>query len=194
MSSSLDFPTLEKRLADWMRKAQGGDSSAYRELLLEVRPILKNYMQRGLRRMGIRDLISADDLTQDTLLALHSKRDTYDPALLFTPWIFAIARYKLIDSGRKRRHEAPIEDLSFFDSIPAPESGAPDRRAGPELERLLEALPSKQREVLRLAKIQGLSMEEVARSTGMSVANAKVSIHRAIKTLRAKFRKDADSS
>lgn len=193
MSGSLDLSALERRLADRMRSAQRGDSTAYRELLLEVRPILQNYLQRGLRRMGSHDPGAAEDLVQETLLALHDKRSTYDPSQLFTPWIYAIARYKLIDSGRKRKREAPVEEIGFFESIPAPESGSPDGMAETDVDTLLATLPARQREVLELAKLQGLSMEEVASKTGMTVGNAKVTVHRALKSLRSKLGKDVRS-
>lgn len=185
----------EKALAELMRRTQAGDQVAYRELLVEVRTLLIRYATRTLGRMGIHDPSAAEDLTQETLMALHQKRATYDPGLLFTPWLYAIARYKLIDFGRRS-----LRGSRVFVELPDAELGDACASGSVELIEgqldvfgLLNGLPAKQRELLEQVKIQGASVAEVSLRTGMSESAVKVGVHRAIKALGSKLRKGEES-
>jgi RNA polymerase sigma-70 factor (ECF subfamily) len=104
-----------------------------------------------------------DDAVQDTLLAIHEKRHTYDPARPFEPWLAAIARYKWIDRLRAMKG-APTEELS--EDIPVTDHGDTVASAW-SLERLLAKLKPAQSDVIRLVKLQGLSVEEAAARTGL---------------------------
>jgi len=179
----------ELTLAQLMRKAQEGDADAYRTLLSSVQAIMKVYVKNTLRRMGTDDHALCEDLVQDVLVAIHEKRHTYDAARLFTPWLFAIARYKLIDSGRKLRTQRagrftiPLEDIA--ETMAEPVFSDPSTVS--DLERLLEDLPERSRRVLEFVKIEGLSIAEAAAREEMSESAVKVSVHRAIKSLRLKL-------
>ena len=81
---------------------------------------------------------------QETLLAMHNKRDTYDPGQPVTPWMFAIARYKLVDllrgrAGREALHDPIDED---FEGL-ASEAGAAAQEARRDLSVWLERWQSK---------------------------------------------------
>ena len=103
--------------SDWgvlMAAAQSGDARIYHGLLREVGGWLRRYFARRLPPAMV------DDAVQDTLLAVHEKRHTYDPARPFDPWLAAIARYKWIDRLRAMK-AAPTEALS--EDIPVNDHG-----------------------------------------------------------------------
>lgn len=76
-----------------MGRALAGESAAYRELLLQLGRHLRAYFRKRLSRLPD----DVEDLVQETLLAVHSRRHTYDPALPLTAWVHAIAHYKLVE-------------------------------------------------------------------------------------------------
>lgn len=167
-----------------MVAALGGDQAAYRALLAALAPHLRAYFTR---RTGHAD---AEDLVQETLIAIHTKRATYDPSLPFTAWLHAIARYKLIDHFRrmKLRRTLPIEDA---ESVVAESFDGESVAARRDVERLLAMLPEKKRELVRQVKIEGLSTAEAAARSGISESAVKVGVHRALKALSAMIGRDA---
>jgi RNA polymerase sigma-70 factor (ECF subfamily) len=90
----------ESQWADWMRSANAGDSEAYRRLLEALTPILRMIVRRGFTRAGLSGS-DVEDVVQETLLAIHLKRQTWDADQLFTPWVRAVARNKPIDNLRR---------------------------------------------------------------------------------------------
>jgi RNA polymerase sigma-70 factor (ECF subfamily) len=173
----------------WLR-AQQGDERAYREALERIAQRLRGYLRR--RMQSLPDEI--EDLVQETLLALHLQRGTYDPALHVSAWVLAIARHKLVDLWRRRgRQEAlhdPIDDLDEG-ALPSSADETGDGEARRDLGRLLEALPPAQRDAILLTKVQGLSVAEAAARTGASVAAVKVPVHRGLRRLAALVRGEA---
>lgn len=167
----------EPRLKALMVAALGGDAASYRALLAELAPHLRGYFAR---RGGGAD---AEDLVQETLIAIHTRRASYDPGLPFTAWLHAIARYKLIDHFRRARlrRTLPLEDAGAVLADEDAESVGARR----DVERLLAALPERKRDLVRQVKIEGLSTAEAAARTGLSQSAVKVGIHRALKTLSA---------
>ena len=95
--------TQFKRLFLMSRK---GDQAAYRLLLEGLGALLKLFLM-GTMNPRMRSKEQVEDLVQDVLISIHKKRDLYSDELPFLPWVFAIARYRLIDSLRmeKRRPE-----------------------------------------------------------------------------------------
>jgi RNA polymerase sigma-70 factor (ECF subfamily) len=130
-----------------------------------------------------------DDAVQDTLLAIHEKRHTYDPARPFGPWLAAIARYKWIDRLRSMKAR-PTEALSDTISVGDHEEAV---TSATSLERLLRDLKPAQSEVIRLVKLQGFSIEEAAAKTGQSVSLVKVNIHRGLARLASVVRGRSDA-
>lgn len=174
----------EAEVRELMLRGMDGDNAAYRRLL--------DLLSRGLRAYFMRRLSAApadvEDLVQETLLALHVRRASYDPARPFTAWAHAIARHKLIDFWRRRNLRAtlPLDTLADF---LAGASGAPDDAL--DLTRALHTLPSRQRELVEAVKIEGDSLAEAGGRLGMSEGAAKVALHRALKHL-AKGMRHAD--
>ncbi|WP_254070393.1 sigma-70 family RNA polymerase sigma factor [Acidisphaera sp. L21] len=168
--------------ADLMIAAQAGDAAAYRRLLMALDRWLGRYFTRRLPSATVEDTV------QDTLLAIHEKRHTYDPARPFEPWLAAIARYKWIDRLRSM-HTKPTVTLT--DDIAIGDHGDAVSSAW-SLERLLRELKPAQSDAIRLVKLQGLSVEEAADITGQSPSLVKVNIHRGLGRLRTLVHGRAD--
>lgn len=166
----------EEKYRAWMVAALAGDGVAYRKLLAAVSGNLRVYYQR---RLGPAD---AEDLVQETLAAIHSRRGTYDTSLPFTAWVYGIARYKIIDVYRrnKRRPTVSIDDVHELFANDEAEAANAKR----DIEKLLAMLPEKQADLVRKIKLEGLSVEQVAARMGMSQSAVKVGVHRALKALR----------
>lgn len=179
MTSDATHDAFESGLKPLWMRAQMGDETAYREALLRIAARLRRYF--GRRLMALPDEV--EDLVQETLLALHLQRGTYDEALPVSSWVYAIARHKLVDLWRRRgRREAlhePIDDLDEQDHPAAPDE-QPARR---DVAVLLESLPAAQRQAILMTKIEGLSMIEASQRSGVSVAALKVQVHRGLKRL-----------
>jgi RNA polymerase sigma-70 factor (ECF subfamily) len=173
----------EAELKQLMVGGLGGDERSYRMLLEELSRYLRGYFRVKLTRAGYGPA-EAEDLLQEVLMAIHTRRHTYDTAELFTPWMHAIARYKLIDYLRraKGRHAAvdidDAEDIAAADTHAAAESSH-------DLQRLLSQIPSKMRQAIQSVKIDGLSVAEAAKRDGMSESAVKINIHRGLKALAA---------
>jgi len=168
---------LEAQLKALMVAGQAGDAAAQSRLLTRLAGNLRAYFARRLARSAL----DVEDMVQEVLLAVHLKRETYDPRFDFTPWVFAIARYKLIDQFRRAgaRPAVPLDDAGELLAAENPEEGAVRR----DIDTLLSRLPPRQRALLRDVKLQGFSMEEAAGRAGISVTAAKVSVHRTMKRL-----------
>ncbi len=162
----------------WLR-AQSGDEVAYRDCLERIAKRLRAFLRR--RMQGLPD--DVEDLVQETLLALHTQRGTYDPALPVSAWVLAIARHKLVDLWRRRgRQDAlhdPLDDVD--ESLLA--ADAREGAAHRDLDQLLRTLPEVQRMAIVLTKIEGLSVAETADRTGASASAVKVQVHRGLKRL-----------
>jgi RNA polymerase sigma-70 factor (ECF subfamily) len=173
----------EAELKNLMVAGLDGDAAAHRSLLEALSRRLRAYYKGKLVRIG-RGATEAEDLVQEALIAIHTQRHTYDPAEPLTPWVHAIARYKLIDHLRHTRAsmaDVPIED--------AGEVMAQDDHVGAEsafdLHRLLSRLPDKMRRAIQCVKLDGLSVAEAASRCGISESDVKVSVHRGLKALAA---------
>ncbi len=175
--------THEAELRALMTAGLNGDAAAHRALLDRLSRHLRAYYKNKLARIG-RSAAEAEDLVQDALIAIHTRRHTYDAGELFTPWMHAIARYKLID--HLRHTKASIKDVPIEH---ADEVLAHDDHAGAEsaldLNRLLARMPEKMQRAIRHVKLEGLSVAEAAVLCGMSESAVKVSVHRGLKAMAA---------
>lgn len=171
-----------RRRSGWMELAQRGDAKAYRALLDDLGPTLVRFLRRR-----VRDRQDLADAYQDTFLALHRARHTYQPMRPIEPWLFAIARNVAADYGRRWERRRKHELLTETDPEPAVELPPPD--FGSELDTAIRALPNRQREALQLLKFQGLSVREAAARVGTTPGALKLRAHRAYLALKAAFRK-----
>lgn len=165
-----------------MAAAQAGHAAAYRRLLDEIRHWLNGFYGRRLPPGMVEDAV------QETLIAIHEKRHTYDPERPFRPWLMAVARYKWIDRlrsmSRSRTEELP-DDIAIEDHGSSVTSAV-------VLARLMSELKPSQAEAIRLVKIEGFSVEEASERTGQSGSLIKVNIHRGLARLASIVQKQAD--
>lgn len=171
--------------AEAMRAERRGDDAAYSQLLREIAELLRRLVRARLAQFGLsRD--EAEDLVQEILIGLHTKRHTWDPDRPFMPWLFAVTRYKFVDAARKMRREAArrfdITMDELAEVIAAP-SDDPDR--GLDLERHLATLPQGQRSVVRSLAIDGASVKDTAKKLDTSEGAVRVTFHRALRRLRS---------
>jgi RNA polymerase sigma-70 factor (ECF subfamily) len=170
-----------------MRQAVAGDSAAYQRLLRAITPVLRATAQRGLARAG-QPTDSSEDIVQETLLAVHLKRHTWDPTAPFGPWLFAIARNKLIDALRRRGRRVFVDIDEFADVLP----GEPEKETASahEVDQHLAGLPERQRDVVRAIAVDSASIKETAAKFTMSEGAVRVALHRGLASLAAKLRGD----
>lgn len=176
--------TLEQQLKPLMLMGLAGDTAAQRQLLELCAERLRDYYRRRLPGPEP----DVEDLVQETLIAIHQRRASYDVRRPFTVWLHAIARYKLADllRNRQRRREAQLSNAAWLIES---EHEALELGVSYDVERLLDILPDQQREAVRLTKLDGLSVAEAADRTGCSVSNIKVLTHRGIRAMMAETRK-----
>lgn len=175
---------LESSLKPLWLRAQAGDEAAYRDCLALIAARLRGYLRRRLSDRPE----DVEDLVQETLLALHLQRGTYDPSLTVSAWVVAIARHKLVDHWRRwGRREGLHDALDDVDEALLAVDGE-DRGAARDLETLLSELPAAQRRAIVLTKLEGLSVAQAAERSGASESAIKVQVHRGLKRLAALVR------
>lgn len=173
----------ERELADLLRAAIAGDERAYALFLEGVSTPVRAYLRRKITYGGV----DAEDVLQETLLAIHLKRHTWMPDAAVMPWVYAIARFKLIDAFRRRgrRVEIAVDDIA--DSYAQPEEEAVSER---DIGRALEGLAPGQRSVVAAISVEGRSVEETARRFGMKEAAVRVALHRGLAAIARRFGRD----
>ena len=173
--------TSEDQLKAWMIGGLGGDATDHGRLLRALLPLLRRYYRR--RMPGQDDAI--EDLVQETLIAVHTRRATYDAARPFTAWLHAIARYKMIDAFRRTGRTVPIEGLEELLVTDGFEDAS---NAEADLDRLLAGLSPKQAAAIRATRIEGLSTAEAAERQNIGESDVKISVHRGLKLLAARVK------
>lgn len=163
-----------------MLAGSAGDAESYRLLLHLSANRLRAYFRKRLSGRQA----DVEDLVQETLLAIHNKRASYSPALPYTAWLHAIARYRLIDFLRRegRRSETPLEDANE----PGVEDDSDAVLAAIDVERLLAGLSPRQAAAIRLTRIEGLSVRQAAQRSGQSEPSVKINVHRGLGRLIAR--------
>jgi RNA polymerase sigma-70 factor (ECF subfamily) len=168
----------EAELGRLMVAAQRGDRQSYETLLTRVAGVSLAYVRR---RVG--DVAWCEDVVQDTLLAVHRARHTYDGARPFAPWLYAIVQNRLIDALRVQRRRLLRELQVEGREAPSRASQERDALLG-DVRRAVRELPDNQRRVIELLKFEDLSVREVASRLGMTETNVKVTAHRGYRALR----------
>jgi len=172
-------PELVERLVAYQR----GEIEGFTALYAALAPELGRYFAAAAGGSA------ADDLVQETFLALHRARRTYRPPLPVRPWVFGIARnvlrrHRRTAARRSRREEAGTEHgaSALRPSEPPAPSVAVEVR---ELGRALDRLPPERREAWLLHHVHGWSFREIAARTRVGINAAKLRSSRAMRALRA---------
>ena len=155
----------EERLRQSLLGGLDGDGLAYRAFLQGLSAHLRAYFRKRLNRLPD----EVEDLVQEALLAIHNQRHTYDADLPLTAWVHAIAKYKLVDflrrrAGKEALHD-PFDEAGEAGFFTVADGEAADARR--DLNKLLAQLPERMRLPIAHTKLEGLSVAEAARATGM---------------------------
>jgi len=172
---------MAEQMDDWgqlLAAANAGDAQAYARFLQAVAPMLRGLVRA---RGGSLGEAGCEDVVQEVMLAIHLKRHTWDQAAPVRPWVYAIARYKVVDAfrSRGRRIDLPIED--FVDVLPAAPGRDPTEAA--DMAKMIGMLDSRSEMIVRKIGLEGASMAETGAALKMSEGAVRVALHRALKTL-----------
>ncbi|HEX2545758.1 MAG TPA: sigma-70 family RNA polymerase sigma factor [Ramlibacter sp.] len=178
--------SAEVRLRAQFIAAQEGDAVRYREFLAALSAHLRAFFRRRMARWPD----DVEDLVQETLLAIHNGRHTYHADQPLTAWVHTIARYKMVDFLRAHARNGALNDPLDEESAIFAFSDADAFDARRDLEQILQEVPEPQRRMLVMVKLAGVSVAETARVTGVSEASVKVGVHRTLKALVARFRRE----
>lgn len=178
--------TGEERLRGLLIRGLAGDALAYHAFLKDLSAHLRAFLKKRLASLPD----EVEDLVQESLLAVHNQRHTYDVNQPLTAWVHAIAKYKLVDLLRRRSGREALTDMldEENDLFSSADNDAAEARR--DLAQLLDQLPERQRLPIVHTKLEGLSVGEAARVTGMSESAVKVGVHRGLKALAAKIREE----
>jgi RNA polymerase sigma factor (sigma-70 family) len=175
------MPESEAQLKAWMLGGLDGDSSAHAALLSALVPLLQSFYRRRLH--GAEE--DVQDLVQETLISVHTRRASYDRDRPFTAWLYAVARYRMIDHFRRQKVSVAIEDV---DDILITEGFEGAVSARLDIATLLSTLSPKQARAIRDIHIEGKSVAEAAVGAGIGESDVKVSIHRGLKAIANRLR------
>src|SRR5271165_4078771 len=169
-----------------MKAAIAGDEDVYRRLLEDIGRKVRAMARAAFARARLGDA-DVEDVVQETLLAVHLKRHTWDPSQKLGPWANAIARHKIIDAMRRRgaRRAEPIENFQDFLAAPVEE----DPHTLSDAKRLMQALSLRQRDIVQSISLDGQSIAATAARLSMTEVAVRVALHRALKSLGAAWRR-----
>lgn len=161
-----------------LARANNGDAAAFARFLHAVTPTLRAVIRR--RGDGLpSDLY--EDILQEVLLAIHLKRRTWRTDAPVRPWLYALARYKVVDAFRRRGASVslPIED--FADVLPEENVATPLSERDAEV--MLKLIDTRSAMLVRAVALDGKTAEEAGQTVGMTAGAARVALHRAMRRL-----------
>lgn len=170
----------EAELSRLLRAAIAGDERAYADFLHRIAALVRGFVRRKIVQGGV----DPEDVVQETLLAIHVKRHTWRPDAPVLPWVYAIARFKLIDVFRRRGRRIEVEIDEIADTFAEPEAETVSER---DINRALDGLPPAQRSVVSSISVDGQSIGETAAKLGISETAVRVSLHRGLAAIARRF-------
>lgn len=173
-------PNQEEQLTLLMAASQRGDREAYEALLEGLRHVVACYVRR---RVGATHWV--EDVVQDVLLSLHSARHTWNPERPFAPWFYAVLQSRMIDAIRRHKRTATWEEpMDLIPPVVWAATTEAELIARSDLADAMRRLSPAQRVVIARLKLREMSVKDVARETGMSESNVKVTAHRGYAALK----------
>ncbi|MGF7160905.1 RNA polymerase sigma-70 factor (ECF subfamily) [Rhodoligotrophos appendicifer] len=170
----------DKELADLLRASIAGDERSYAVFLDRTARLVRAYARRKILQGGV----DPEDIVQETLLAIHLKRHTWLPDAAVLPWVYAIARFKLIDAFRRRGRHVEIEIAEIEETWAQPEAETVSDR---DIGRVLDSLAPGQRSVVAAIAVEGCSIADTARKFGMKETAVRVALHRGLAAIARRF-------
>ncbi|MDX8533802.1 sigma-70 family RNA polymerase sigma factor [Mesorhizobium sp. VK25A] len=170
----------EAELSRLLRAAIAGDERAYADFLHRIAALVRGFVRRKIVQGGV----DPEDVVQETLLAIHVKRHTWRPDAPVLPWVYAIARFKLIDAFRRRGRRIEVEIDEIAETFAEPETETVSER---DINRALDGLPPAQRSVVSSISVDGHSIGETASKLGISETAVRVSLHRGLAAIAKRF-------
>lgn len=160
--------------------ALDGDERAYGDFLHQAADIVRAWARRRTTSSGV----DPEDIVQETLLAIHVKRHTWRSDGPVAPWLYAIARHKLVDSLRRQGRHPRIEISEVEGRLAAEEA---ETVRDWEIGRALETLPPGQRSVVTAISVEGRTIAEAAQSLDMNETAVRVALHRGLAAIARRF-------
>ena len=170
----------EAELSGLLKAAIAGDEKAYADFLHRIAALVRGFVRRKIVQGGV----DPEDVVQETLLAIHVKRHTWRQDAPVLPWIYAIARFKLIDAFRRRGRRIEVEIDEIAETFAEPETETVSER---DINRALDGLPPAQRSVVSSISVDGHSIGETASKLGISETAVRVSLHRGLAAIAKRF-------
>ncbi len=194
-----DTPGLpvDKEMSAELKSAIAGDRDAVESVLRWIRPLVVRYCRA---RVGGQEkaFASADDVAQEVCLAVFAALPGYrDQGRPFLAFVYGIAAHKVADAHRSaaRNRAEPVPEIPDSPTLTdGPEQQAMQGELAGRMNKLLDILPDKQREILTLRVVVGLSAEETAEAVGSTPGAVRVAQHRALSRLRSKLATDNDQA
>ncbi|MDX8442628.1 sigma-70 family RNA polymerase sigma factor [Mesorhizobium australafricanum] len=170
----------EAEFSRLLKAAIAGDERAYADFLHRIAALVRGFVRRKIVQGGV----DPEDVVQETLLAIHVKRHTWRPDAPVLPWVYAIARFKLIDAFRRRGRRIEVEIDEIAETFAEPEAETVSDR---DINRALDGLPPAQRSVVSSISVDGHSIGETATKLGISETAVRVSLHRGLAAIAKRF-------
>jgi RNA polymerase sigma-70 factor (ECF subfamily) len=165
-----------------LRAAVEGDESDYPDLLNDIGRLARRVARRLLARCSCGDAI-VEDIVQETLMAVHIKRRSWDYGRPVEPWAAAVAHNKAVDAIRRAKTSRETKLDGLEDDLIAPRDFAPEARG--DVEKLLATLKPRQREIVTAVMLREEPVADVARRLSMTDVAVRVALHRAVKAMGA---------
>jgi RNA polymerase sigma factor (sigma-70 family) len=172
-----------------MQAFAAGDARAFETLYDRNLPAVWRYVQRS-----VHDAALADELVQDVWFSIVRQAPSYQPRARFRTWLFTLAHHRLVDHFRTHHPQASLDATgdggsSLADTLAADSGFGPlrqlqSREQGQALLDALAALPAVQREAFLLQAEGGLSLADIAQTTGVALETAKSRLRYARASLR----------
>jgi RNA polymerase sigma-70 factor (ECF subfamily) len=169
-------------------RAREGDEAALERLVRAAYPVVRRW---ALVRTG--DPVEAEDLTQDVLIRMIRKLDSYEGGSAFGTWLYSVTRNAALDRfrGRRRRERMEEEARTRLHVVPSAAEDPARAVEGREVERVVtvffEELPERQREVFDLVELQGMSTARVAALLGIEPVSVRANLFKARRTIRERI-------
>jgi RNA polymerase sigma factor (sigma-70 family) len=165
-------------LDDLLRASNRGDQRAYAAFLAAVTPIVRGIARARGAGLGPE---ACEDIVQETLLAIHQKRQTWREDAPVRPWLYAIVRFKVVDAFRARGRRVHLAIDDFAEVLPA--DAGPDPTERSDAERVIGRLDPRSARIVRAIGLEGASVADVSAALDMTETAVRVALHRGLRKL-----------